>query len=288
MESLHLQQPDMDVAQACEAFGVSRSGYYAHRRKPLAKRRVQDSELAPQVRDAFLASRGSYGSPRVMHALRRKGLRLGKARISRLMREQGCQVARKRRFVPKTTVAAPDSPVSPNRLLDRPATSRPDEVWVTDITYLPTAEGWLYLAAEMDLHSRRILGWSTGESLAADLARGALDQALQARPQAPLAELLHHSDRGCQYTSAGFRSDLSLRGIHQSMSRRGNCYDNAAMESFWATLKAECFGRTVPATRAQARMMVFDYIETFYNPARLHSSLGFQSPVEYEQSLNRY
>jgi putative transposase len=287
MESLHLQQPDMDVAEACEAFGVSRSGYYAHRRKPLAKRRVQDAELAPQVRDAFLASRGSYGSPRVMHALRRKGLRLGKTRISRLMREQGCHVARKRRFVPRTTISAPDSPVSPNRLLERPATSRPDEVWVTDITYLPTAEGWLYLAAEMDLHSRRILGWSTGESLAADLAQRALDQALQARPQAPLAELLHHSDRGCQYTSAGFRRRLGLRGIHQSMSRRGNCYDNAAMESFWATLKAECFGRTVPATRAQARMMVFDYIETFYNPARLHSSLGFQSPVEYEQSLER-
>lgn len=287
METLRHRQPDMDVAEACEAFGVSRSGYYAHRRKPLARRRVQDDELGPQVREAFLASRGSYGSPRVMHALRRKGLFHGKARISRLMREQGCRVARKRRHVPKTTVAAADRPVSPNRLLDRPATSRPDEVWVTDITYLPTAEGWLYLAAEMDLHSRRILGWSTGESLAAELVQRALDQALQARPGAPLVELLHHSDRGCQYTSAGFRRRLGMRGIHQSMSRRGNCYDNAAMESFWATLKAECFGRTIPATRAQARLMVFDYIETFYNPVRLHSSLGFQSPVEYEQSLNR-
>lgn len=287
MESLHQRHPDMDVAEACKAFGVSRSGYYAHRRKPQAKRRVEDAGLGQQVRETFLASRGSYGSPRVMHALRRKGLFHGKARISRLMREQGCRVARKRRFVPKTTVAAPGSPVSPNRLLDRPATIRPDEVWVTDITYLPTAEGWLYLAAEMDLHSRRILGWSTSESLAAELAQRALDQALQARPEAPLDELLHHSDRGCQYTSAGFRRRLGMRCIRQSMSRRGNCYDNAAMESFWATLKAECFGRTIPATRAQARMMVFDYIETFYNPVRLHSSLGFQSPVEYEQSLNR-
>jgi putative transposase len=287
MKSIQRQQPDMDVAEACEAFGVSRSGYYAHRRKPLGKRRLQDAELAPQVRDAFLASRGSYGSPRVMHALRRKGLFHGKARISRLMHEQGCRVARKRRFVPKTTVAAPDSPVSPNRLLKRSATRRTDEVWVTDITYLPTAEGWLYLAAEMDLHSRRILGWSTGDSLASELAQRAFDQALQTRPQAALGDLLHHSDRGCQYTSAGFRRGLFLRGIDQSMSRRGNCYDNAAMESFWATLKTECFGRTLPATRAQARMMVFDYIETFYNPVRLHSSLGFQSPVEYEQSLNR-
>jgi putative transposase len=287
MDTLRLQQPDMDVAAACEAFGVSRSGYYAHRRKPLGKRRVEDAELGPQVRDTFLASRCSYGSPRVMHALRRKGHFLGKTRISRLMREQGCRVAQKRRFVPKTTIAAADRPVSPNRLLERPATRRPDEVWVTDITYLATAEGWLYLAAEMDLHSRRILGWSTGESLATGLAQRALDQALQARPGASLADLLHHSDRGCQYTSAGFRRGLGLRGIQQSMSRRGNCYDNAAMESFWATLKAECFGRTIPATRKQARLMVFDYIETFYNPVRLHSSLGFQSPVEYEQSLNR-
>ena len=287
METLRLQQPDMDVAGACEAFGVSRSGYYAHRRKPLGKRRVQDAGLGPQVRQAFLAGRGSYGSPRVMHALRRKGLFHGKARISRLMREQGCRVAQKRRFVPKTTVAAAGSPVSPNRLLERPATSRPDEVWVTDITYLATAEGWLYLAAEMDLHSRRILGWSTGESLATGLTERALEQALRARAAAWLPGLLHHSDRGCQYTSAAFRKQLSLRGIDQSMSRRGNCYDNAAMESFWATLKAECFGRTIPATRAQARMMVFNYIETFYNPARLHSSPGFQSPVEYEQSLNR-
>jgi len=287
MEALHHHQTDMDVAQACEAFGVSRSGYYAHLKKPLSKRRREDAELGPQVREAFLASRGSYGSPRLMHALRRKGLFHGKARISRLMREHDCRVARKRRFVPRTTVAAADHPVSPNRLLGRPATRRPDEVWVTDITYLPTAEGWLYLAAEMDLHSRRILGWSTGTSLAVDLTERALDNALQARAGTALEDLLHHSDRGCQYTSAAFRQGLSSRGIDQSMSRRGHCHDNAAMESFWATLKAECFGRTIPPTREQARMMVFDYIETFYNPVRLHSSLGFQSPVEYEQSLNR-
>lgn len=286
METLLHEQPGLSVRDAGKALGVSRSGYYAHRRKPLAKRRMQDAHLGTEVKDAFLASRGSYGSPRLVHALRRKGLRLGKSRVRRLMREQGCQVARKRRFVPRTTVTAADSPVAPNRLLERPATSRPDEVWVTDITYLPTAEGWLYLAAEMDLHSRRILGWSTAESLAAELTERALELALQARPDVSPRDLLHHSDRGCQYTSAAFRKRLSLRGIGQSMSRRGNCYDNAAMESFWATLKAECFGRTIPATRAEARTMVFDYIETFYNPVRLHSSLGFQSPVEFEQSFN--
>jgi transposase InsO family protein len=286
MDTLRSEDPGMDVSEACEVLGISRSGYYAHRRKPQAKRRSEDAVLGPEVREAFQASRGNYGSPRLVHALRRKGLRLGKARISRLMREQGCQVARKRRFVPRTTVTDKNSPVAPNHLGERPAPSRPDEAWVTDITYLATGEGWLYLAAEMDLHSRRIIGWSTGASLATGLAEHALEQALRARPGASPRELLHHSDRGCQYTSAAFRRWLELRGITQSMSRRGNCYDNAAMESFWATLKAECFRGVVPATRALARAMVFDYIETFYNPVRLHSSLGFQSPVEFEQSLN--
>ena len=285
METLHREDPGMNVSEACAAFGVSRNGYYAHRKKPQAKRRAEDAELGPEVREAFIASRGSYGSPRLVHALQRKGLRLGKTRIRRLMCEQGCQVARKRRFVPRTTVADGNSPVAPNQLLEHPATSRIDEAWVTDITYLPTTEGWLYLAAEMDLHSRRILGWSTGTSLATDLVEQALERAIRGRPGAQLRELIHHSDRGCQYTSAAFRSRLNLRGIIPSMSRRGNCYDNAAMESFWATLKAECFGTVIPATRAQARAMLFDYIETFYNPLRLHSSLGFQSPVEFEQSL---
>jgi transposase InsO family protein len=285
METLHREDPGMNVCDACAALGVSRSGYYAHRRKPQARRRAEDAELGPKVREAFVASRGNYGSPRLVHALRRQGLRLGKTRIRRLMCEQGCQVPRKRRFVPRTTVADENSPVAPNQLLEHPATSRIDEAWVTDITYLPTSEGWLYLAAEMDLHSRRILGWSTGTSLATELVEQALERAIRDRPGASLCDLIHHSDRGCQYTSAAFRGHLSLRGITPSMSRRGNCYDNAAMESFWATLKTECFRNMIPATRAQARAMLFDYIETFYNPVRLHSSLGFQSPVEFEQSL---
>lgn len=188
--------------------------------------------------------------------------------------------------MPRTTLASPDHPVVANHLLDRPAVKRPDEVWVTDITYIPTREGWLYLAAEMDLCSRRILGWSTGESLATELPAGALEQALGARPGAALDKLLHHSDRGCQYTSALFRQRLKLRGFIPSMSRRGNCYDNAAMESFWATLKAECFGGEIPATRPLARARIFDYIETFYNPVRLHNALGFRSPVEFEQTTN--
>jgi len=219
-----------------------------------------------------------------VHALRAKGLHHGKNRIARLMREQHLRVHQKRRFVPRTTVTDKAAAPAPNHLLQRPTPERLNEVWVTDITYLPTREGWLYLAAEMDLHSRRILGWSTRADLATALPNAALDRALQTRGSKPDG-LLHHSDRGCQYTSTEFRQHLKLRGITASMSRKANCYDNAAMESFWATLKTECFAGTIPATRAQARSMLFDYIETFYNPVRLHSALGFQSPASFEQSI---
>ena len=293
MDQLHQQQFDMNTLEACQTLGVSRSGYYAHQHKPQRKRCVQDAALAIEVQQAFHASRRVYGSPRIMHSLRRKGLRHGKNRIARLMRLQGCRVHQKRRFVPRTTVAGKDAPVAPNHLLKRPPATRINEVWLTNITYLPTAEGWLYLAAEMDACSHRIIGWSTHPSLVTGLPTQALDLALQSRTGASLPDLLHHSDRGCQYASAQFRHRLSLCGITQSMSRKGNCYDNAAMatksrsESFWATLKTECFGTTIPATRTQARLMVFDYSESFYNPVRLPSALGFQSPVDFEQSLQQ-
>lgn len=274
----------MSLTEACDTLNVSRSGYHAHLRKHATPRRRQDAQLANEIRVAFTASRGTYGSPRLVHALRAKGLRHGNNRIARLMREQHLRVRQKRRFVPRTTVADKTSPVAPNHLLKRPAPTHLNEVWVTDITYLPTREGWLYLAAEMDLYSRRIVGWSTREDLATELPNAALERALQTRGSKQNG-LLHHSDRGCQYTSAEFRQRLKLRGITASMSRRANCYDNATMESFWATLKAECFGSTIPATRAEARSMVFDYIETFYNPMRLHSALGFQSPMAFELSI---
>ena len=285
MQQLHLQQPDMNTTEVAQTLEVSRSGYNAHRHKSKRKRRAQDAALAIEVKQTFEANRSVYGSPRLMHALRRKGLHHGKNRIARLMRQEGCQVRQKRRFVPRTTIADKDSPVAPNRLMNQPATQSLNQVWLTDITYLPTAEGWLYLAAEMDAHSRRIIGWSTHTTLATLLPEKALERAFDARHDAELSELLHHSDRGCQYTSEAFRHRLALCGITQSMSRKGNCYDNAAMESFWASLKAECFGTLIPTTRAQAHLMVFDYIETFYNPVRLHSALGFQSPVDFENSI---
>ena len=284
MQQLHQEQPDMNTFEVAHTLEISRSGYYAHCRKPTGKRRLEDAALTLEVKQAFEANRRVYGSPRIMHTLRRKGLHHGKNRITRLMRAEGCTVQQKRRYVPRTTVTAKDSPVAPNHLLDKPAPDRLNQVWLTDITYLPTGEGWLYLAAEMDAHSRRILGWSTHQSLATLLPTKALERAFEARQDAPLSNLLHHSDRGCQYTSESFRHRLELCGITQSMSRKGNCYDNAAMESFWASLKAECFGSTTPATRAEAHLMVFDYIETFYNPVRLHSALSFKSPIEFELS----
>lgn len=285
MNQLRSQDPALNLTEAAQALGLSRSAWYAHGRKPQRARRRQDATLRDEVRSAFAASRGTYGVPRLQHVLRTRGLRHGKNRLARLMREEGCLAKQKRRFIPRTTLADRKAAPAPNRLLGQPAPQRPDQVWLTDITYLPTAEGWLFLAAEMDACSRRILGWSTLESLDTQLPLHALEAALAARPGANLRSLQHHSDRGCQYTSALFRHRLALCGITQSMSRPANCYDNAAMESFWATLKTECFGSTIPATRAAARTMIFDYIETFYNPVRLHSALGYLSPVAFEMSI---
>jgi transposase InsO family protein len=281
---LQEQQPGINLSEACLTLKVSRSGYHAHLGKPGRLRRVQDLELAREVQEAFESSRRTYGSPRLRQVLRRKGLCHGKNRIARLMRQQGLRVRQKRRFVPRTTVTNKDCVPAPNHLLKHPVPQRLNQVWLTDITYVSTGEGWLYLAAEMDLCSRRILGWSTHESLATVLTTQALERALQTR-QTSVRGLLHHSDRGCQYGSTQFRRALQLRGITQSMSRTANCYDNAAMESFWATLKAECFDGVIPVSHAQATSMIFDYIETFYNPVRLHSSLGYQSPLTFEQTI---
>jgi transposase InsO family protein len=286
IEKLHREDPSLNLTEVCRTLGVSRAGYHAHLHKNQRPRRREDALLITALAKTFIASRETYGSPRLCHALRRQGLRAGKNRIARLMRACQLRVRAKRRFVPRTTVSSPDAPVSPNRLLSAPAPRNVNEVWVTDITYIPTREGWLYLAAELDLHSRRIVGWSTHDTLDTSLPEAALERALTARHRkADLRGLLHHSDRGCQYTSAAFRKHLRLRGITQSMSRKGNCYDNAAMESFWATLKAECFASSIPATRTLATSMIFDYIETFYNPVRLHSALDFRSPMEFELSL---
>jgi putative transposase len=282
MRRLHHHGYPLD--ELCAAFGVSRSGYYAHLHKPERSRRREDRELRPQIARAFEESRGTYGTPRLRAVLRRTRPQISRARIARLMRELGLQPLQKRAFIPRTTIADPAASPAPNLLLSRPAPARPDEVWVTDITYLPTKSGWLYLAAVMDLHSRRILGWATADHLRTDLVTDALHRARSTRAGRDLSGTILHSDRGTQYTSADCRRTLGLLRMTQSMSRTANCYDNAAMESFWASLKTEAF-RSIPDSHAEARLRIHDYIDAFYNSRRLHSSLSFQSPLDFESSL---
>jgi transposase InsO family protein len=268
------------VQKVCKALGVSRSGYYASKKRPPSKRSRRDAELRPKVRKAFERNKARYGSPRIMRELRGEGERLGKNRVARLMRQQGLRAKSKQRFKPRTTQQDPRLGAAPNLLAQIPKPGAPDQVWVSDITYLPTDEGWQFLAVIMDLFSRRVVGWAAQPTLETTLISKALEKAIRLRGHPP--GLIHHSDRGCQYASHYYRDQLSSAGITASMSRTGNCYDNATMESFFATLKTEVFDRTQPGTKRHAELMVFEYIETFYNPRRMHSSLGYKSPIEYE------
>ena len=263
---------------------VSKSGLYAHGRKAQGPRRQKDQELIKMITPIFEKSRRTYGSPRLCAALRAQGVRCGKNRIARLMRQSGLRPRQKRRFRPPTTQSKHNLPLSRNWLAKVPTPDRPNQVWLADITYIPTAEGWLYLAVELDACSRKIAGWSTRADLSVALVLEAWRKAIARYPLAP--GLLHHSDRGSQYASSDFQSLLQKSTACGSMSRPANPYDNAMMESFFATLKTECFGQFLPPTRAAAQLMLFDYIEGFYNTHRRHSSLGHRSPLEFEQSIS--
>jgi putative transposase len=271
--------------EICAAMEVSRSGFYDHAHKHRGIRRMQDEVLAQEVSEAFAQSRKTYGTPRLLHELRHRGHRCGRRRIARLMRRQGLQALRKGRFIPRTTDSRHGRKAAPERLLETPPPTRPNQVWITDITYIPTREGWLFLAAEIDLFSRNVRGWAAQDNMETALVIEALGHAVAKTP-GRLAGLVHHSDQGSQYASETFTTALADLAMVQSMSRRANCYDNATAESFWATLKTECFNNIIPATRAKARSMIFDYIETFYNPVRRHSALGFLSPVAFENHFN--
>jgi len=268
----------------CQTLDVSRAGYYAHNHKPERPRRQQDQTLTPLICQAFEASRKSYGSPRLQVALRRQGHHCGKNRVARLMRQAGLRVRQKRRFQPRTTQSNHGLAIAENWLAKVPAPARPNQVWVSDITYLPTQEGWLYLAMTLDACSRKVVGWCTADSLETFMVTEALKLARQRRGPAP--GLLHHSDRGVQYASSTCRALLANYQITASMSRKGNCYDNAMAESFFATLKTEAFEDGIPATKAQAKQQVFVYIEGFYNTRRFHSALGYQSPVDFENQFS--
>ena len=267
------------VAVLCDVLGVSRSGYYAWSRRPAPARATSDAHLKVQIAAAHQKSRSTYGSPRVHAELRGKGVRVGKKRVERLMREEGLQARRKRRFR-RTTDSNHTHPIAPNVLERQFTVEAPNKVWVTDVTYISTDEGWLYLAAILDLFSRRVVGWATSATNDRALALDALELALQARR--PAAGLLHHSDRGSPYASEDYRQALHQRGLVASMSRSGDCWDNAVAESFFATLKAELVDHERYPTRAAAAASIGDYVERFYNPARLHSHLGYVSPMEFE------
>ncbi len=265
----------------CALFSVSASGYYRWRQAKPSARRQQDAILSAQIAAAHLASRGNYGVPRVVAELHQQGVKVSRRRCARLMRAQHLRGKKRHRRRPHTTNSQHDRPVAPNLLAKQPAPTGPDQTWVTDITYVETAEGWLYLAAILDLWSRRIVGWACAATLHTFLVLAALQSAIGRRRPPP--GLIHHSDRGCQYADSTYRARLQAHGFRPSMSGTGNCYDNATMESFWSTLKTEAdLATTIPANHHQAELAVFNYIETFYNPTRRHSSLGYLSPVAFE------
>jgi putative transposase len=276
---VHAEKAEFAVAAMCRLFGVSRQGYYAYVRSLESPRLRSQLDLQERIRAIHAEADGTYGSPRVLRELRRQGAHVGKRRVEATMRALGLCGARPRNHR-VTTRPNPAHPVEGNHLARDFTASRPNERWVTDITYIWTREGWAYLAAIIDLYSRAVVGWSLGTRLSTDLPLAALDAALRRR--APQADLMHHSDRGCQYTSAEYRRVLRAAGITVSMSRRGNCWDNAVAESFFATLKTELVHRRTWASRIDLRAALFEYIEVFYNRRRLHSSIGYKTPSEVE------
>jgi putative transposase len=273
------------VVTLCRIAGASVSGFYAWLRAiPAVQNRVEaEAALRGHIGRIFATRRRVYGSPRVHAELRREGRRHSRRRVARLMREMGLAARRGRRPRPRTTDSRHDLPVAPNLLEQRFAAEWPDTVWLADLSYLPTDEGWLYLAAIKDMATRQIVGWSMADHLRAGLCVDALVMALQR--YRPPEGLIHHSDRGVQYAAEPYRQVLERHGITQSMSRRGNCLDNAPMESFFASLKKEHVHHARFRTREEARAAVFDYIEVFYNRQRLHSALGYRTPFEARASM---
>lgn len=269
------------VRQLCEALGVSRSGYYGWLTRPRSQRERDDEAIGMQVRQSFLGSDRTYGARRVWHDVLAEGHRCGLHRIERLMQAQALRARPRRRGLPVDTGQRSIAAIAPNVLDRQFQASSPNQKWVADFTYVWTAEGWLYVAVVLDLYSRRAVGWSMQSEMTSQLVTDALMMAVWRRGK-PHA-LLHHSDRGSQYTSDAFQRLLGDLGVTCSMSRSGNVWDNSAMESFFSSLKTERTARKVYRSRSDAKADVFDYIERFYNPTRRHSTLGYLSPIQYEQ-----
>jgi putative transposase len=272
------------VVVMCRVLCVSRSGYYAWRRRAPSATARRQAELTDQIRQAHAASRRIYGAPRVHRELLAQDVRCAKNTVAKLMRKSGLRSKTQRRFVVRTTDSRHPHPIAPNRLNRQFQQAELNQAWAADITYIPPADGWLYLAAVIDLCSRKIVGWSTSDSLAANLTCRALRQALVDRK--PSGPLVHHSDRGVQYACDAYQQLLAGRSLATSMSRKGDCYDNAVMESFFGTLKTELVHHERYPTREAARQSLFEYIEVFYNRRRRHSALDYKSPHQYEQEIS--
>ena len=272
------------VEVCCHVLGVSRAGYYAFRDRPRSARQQRHEALAVKVKAVHEENRKVYGSPRIHQALKAQGEKVCQNTVAKVMQERQIRAKTKRKFVPRTTDSQHQQPVAPNVLDRQFQTAKPNTKWATDITYIPTDEGWLYLAGVLDLCSRKVVGWAMAQHLRTDLVKEALMMALMHRQ--PKEGLLHHSDRGVQYASEDYQQLLRGQQMEVSMSGKGDCWDNACMESFWATLKTELVHQQHYTTRAQAQQSIFEYIEVFYNRQRLHSALGYRSPEAFEAGLN--
>lgn len=270
------------IRALCQVLEVSANGYYdwRQRQKHPGRRAQQDQRLKERIGQIHQQSRQTYGSPRILAALRQSGQRHGRNRIARLMREADLCGRPKRRFRVRTTDSNHDQPIAPNRLAEAPAPKAPNQLWAGDITYVATAQGWVYVAAILDLYSRRLVGWAVSSQINTALVLAALAMARGHRQ--PPAGLIFHSDRGVQYASWEYRQALAAAAMLASMSRKATCYDNAAMESFWSTLKLELIYRREFENAAQVRQAVFEYLEVFYNRQRLHSALGYRTPADFE------
>ena len=277
---------EFPVKLMCQVLDVSRSGYYAWLRRPAGARAGRAAALRERIRRAHEDSRFTYGSPRVAAELKAQGVAACENTVARYMRQEGLCATPRRRFVPRTTDSAHPHPVAPNVLGRDFAADGPDRKWAGDLTYVWTDQGWLYLSVLIDLFSRKVVGWSMSDDLKAEGVADALAMALARRKPGPGRGLLHHSDRGVQYACGAYRRLLEGNGIECSMSRPGNCYDNAVVESFFGTLKSELVHRRRYRTRAEARADVFEWIECWYNRRRRHSSLGYLSPEQFEAQLN--
>jgi len=266
------------VEVLCRVLHVARSGFYAWCRRRDSARQRENAWLLTHIRACYRASHGRYGSPRIHQDLRAQGIRVGRHRVARLMRRHDLRSVCRRRW--RRPCGVSPELAAANHLQRVFTASAPNQKWAGDITYVATREGWLYLAVLMDLYSRRIVGWAMDERMSTALTSQALEMALQHRGRP--TGLLHHSDRGCQYAATGYQQRLLARHIHCSMSRPGNCWDNAVVESFFATLKTELIHQRQFATRREARAAIFEYVEGFYNPRRRHSSLAYRSPMDFE------